>query len=115
MKLGKNRNDARQSNNKANIIISLVETILVRIFLPVVAWTNLEDEVSHVLSCHLNGNINPLSGLVSCHDDSSVTPWATSLVRPRIDFPGVAAYSAFPIVHFPLMLFVKRHLRFVHK
>jgi len=102
-----NINNASKNKNNYSIVILLVEAILVRVFFPVVAWTDLENKVSHVLRCHLNGNINPLSGFVRRHDDSRVAPWTSSFVWSGINFPGVSTNSTPPIVYFPLMLLVR--------
>ncbi len=54
-----------------------VEAILTGILFPIVAWTNLEEEVTQVLSGHLNRNIDPLTRCVLACDDPSVTPGAS--------------------------------------
>ena len=56
---------------------SPVKAILVRVLLKVVAWANLEEEVSEMLSGDLNGDVDPLAGLVLADHDAGVAPDAT--------------------------------------
>jgi hypothetical protein len=76
-----NHKSANQKSIQFHIVP--VEAILTWILFPIVAWTNLEEEVTQVLSGYLNRNIDPLTRCVLACDDPSVTP-GTSYVQLKI-------------------------------